>query len=346
MTSTAPVPAADLQARRVAIPAIAAPPAVTLGRVHRFGGDTMGTSWCVSVVSPLADPVPGLQALVQTVLDDVVVQMSTWRADSWISRFNDAPAGTAVVMPAETATVLACAIEVASLTEGAYDPTMGPLTDLWGFGPPGPRTTPPDTNEVRRCHGRTGWQRLVCDAPTRTLVQPGGIRLDLSAIAKGFAVDAVSDRLARAGVDASLVDIGGELRGRGVKPDGQPWWVELESPRTQAHAAGDDTILLALHDVAVATSGDYRRFFEHDGRRYAHTIDPRTGRPVGHALASATIVHASCMTADALSTALTVMGVEEGLAFCATHDIAACLVDRDGDTLREHRSDAFDTLLS
>ncbi|HEY4068049.1 MAG TPA: FAD:protein FMN transferase, partial [Burkholderiaceae bacterium] len=181
---------------------------------------------------------------------------------------------------------------------------------------------------------------------TRVL-QPGGVRLDLSAIAKGFGVDQVSRRLARRGFENHLVEVGGELRGSGLRADGQPWWVDLMAPPA---AAGSTTALpltrVALHGLSVATSGDYLRHFDDAaGVRRSHTIDPRSGRPVEHGLCSVSVLHAECLLADALSTALTVLGPAHGLRFANAHGIAALFVERRGDALVETLSPAFDALL-
>jgi thiamine biosynthesis lipoprotein len=176
----------------------------------------------------------------------------------------------------------------------------------------------------------------------RALRQPGGLALDLSAIAKGFAVDLVARRLVAAGIESHLVEIGGELRGSGVKPDGQPWWVRLEHP--DPDSAGGDT-LLALHGLAVATSGDYRRWFEQDGTRYGHTIDPRDGRPIRHGLAAVTVIHPQCMLADAWSTALNVLGPDAGPALATRLGLAARFVVRHEGRFEERTSAAFDSLL-
>jgi thiamine biosynthesis lipoprotein len=187
-----------------------------------------------------------------------------------------------------------------------------------------------------------GWRRLDIDPARRALRQPGGLALDLSAIAKGFGVDLVARRLEALGIVDHLVEVGGELRGAGVKPDGQPWWVELEHP--EGARRGERT-LLALHGLSVATSGDYRRWFDHGGTRYSHTIDPRDGRPIRHGLASVTVIHADCMRADAWSTALAVLGPDAALALADRLRLTARLLLRAGDGFVERRSAAFDALL-
>ncbi|MDF3834129.1 FAD:protein FMN transferase, partial [Cupriavidus basilensis] len=189
-----------------------------------------------------------------------------------------------------------------------------------------------------------GWQRIVLDEAAGRARQPGGVRLDFCAIAKGFGVDAVSRYLSGKGIASHLVEVGGELRGHGVKPDGLPWWVALESPPGTSPAMQDT--LVALHGLSVATSGDYRRYFDSDGRRYAHTLDPRTGYPASHALASVTVLHPQCMLADAYSTALTVLGPEAGMVFARRHALAARFLIRHSNGFEERLSPAFEAMLS
>jgi thiamine biosynthesis lipoprotein len=245
--------------------------------------------------------------------------------------------------------VLAAALQVARDSGGAFDPSAGPLVDLWGFGAPRHHGDAgfcvPHADETEQARARTGWQRLLLDVPARRVRQPGGMAIDLSAIAKGFAVDKLAHLLTARGLANHLVEVGGELRGAGGKPDGQPWWVALESPPGHAGEAGVTETIVALHGLAVATSGDYRRCFTHGGERLCHSIDPRSGRPIAHGLASVTVLHGECMLADAQSTALTVLGLEHGLAHAQQHRIAALFVQRTGDGVEEHMSDAFAALL-
>ncbi len=181
------------------------------------------------------------------------------------------------------------------------------------------------------------------DGEARALFQPGGLLLDLSSVAKGYAVDQLGRCLERHGVRHYLVEVGGELRGAGMKPDGEPWWVELEGvPGT---AGGPARPVVALHGLSVATSGDYRRFFQNGAQRASHTLDPRTGYPIANGVASVTVLHASCMAADALSTALGVMGDEAGLAFAEEHGLAARFLLRRQAGLAERHSSAWRALL-
>jgi thiamine biosynthesis lipoprotein len=283
----------------------------------------MGTTWSAKAVLPATVDLPALEAMVQRALDAVVAQMSPWEPLSDLCRYNRAPAGSWVRLPEATLTVLRRAIEVAEQSDGAFDPTLGALTDLWGFGPRPFSGAPPERHAINALRETGGWKRLTLDG--EALFQPGGLKLDLNGIAKGFGVDQAAEALDRAGVKSYLVEVGGELRGTGAKPDGQPWWVELERPPS---ANDTEKTVVALHDLSVATSGDYRRFFDHDGRRYAHTLDPATGAPVTHATVSVTVLAKDCMSADAWATALTVMAPDAALTFAAKHDLAALIVSR------------------
>ncbi|MGC4028797.1 MAG: FAD:protein FMN transferase [Steroidobacteraceae bacterium] len=333
--------------RQVVIPtslarAPALPPA---GECLSLAGESMGTTWQVQVHAP-ALALEDLRTAIGETLALVVQQMSHWESGSDLSRFNAAAAGTDLVLPDPLFDLLTRAQRISFETGGAYDATAGELVQRWGFGPDRRRLDPgfriPSDAELQALRGRSGWQRLSLDPASHTARQPGGLALDLSAIGKGFAVDLVSQRLLDAGFVSHLVEIGGELRGAGLKPDAQPWWVALEPP---AENAALEQTLIALCDRAVATSGDYRRCFEQDGRRYSHTIDPRTGAPVDNDLASVTVISEECWHADALSTALTVMGMEQGRAFADRHDIAARFVRRTPSGLSEHRSRAWGDML-
>ena len=306
------------------------PPA--LGQaVHALAGQTMGTTWSARFIGPSGLRLAAIETAVVHVCDEVIAQMSGWDANSDLSRFNRAAAGTSWPLPEGFATVVDAALRIAAESDGAYDPTAGALVALWGFGPVGetalaPRHDAPDfhaptSEDCDRVH--CGWDSLPWEAARRVLTQPGEATLDLSAIAKGFAVDRVSAVLTALGLSDHLVEIGGELRGAGLKPDGQPWWVELEPPAAEGGLA---PVRIALHGLSVATSGDYRKFFDAaDGGRRSHTIDPRTRQPIAHGLASVTVVHDSAMWADGWSTALMVLGPDDGLALAERLGLAALL---------------------
>lgn len=310
--------------RQVLIPQQLAdlPRELPCGSIVTLSGQTMGTTWSVRYVrtQDLADA--EVASAMEAALDQVVRQMSTWLQDSLISQFNLAQPGTIIQLPAEFVTVLSKALAVAAQTDGCFDPTMGALVDLWGFGPHITQDLPPSQSLIQQVLQESGWKKLQFDSVRRELKQSGKLTLDFSGIAKGFGVDQAAGALRALGLQHYLIEVGGEFYGDGIRPDGQPWWVALE--RT-AEAARMDEYVVAVHGLGVATSGDYRRYFEHHGQRYAHTIDPQTGWPVAQAPVSVSVLASSCMEADALATALTVMGLERGLAFAQTHDIAALL---------------------
>nr|WP_047167673.1 FAD:protein FMN transferase [Sphingomonas sp. Y57] len=272
----------------------------------------MGTSWSVRFASPAGCDLAQVEAAILARLDTIITEMSHWRADSLISAYNRAEAGSWQMLPDDFAAVVAAALDVAARSGGAFDPAIGRLVDLAGFGPD-PTMRSDDGTSLERARTEAGWRHL--QFRENRLLQPGGLALDLSGIAKGYAVDAVADTLGALGIVHALVEIGGELVGRGVRPDGDPWWVDLESPPGVALPP----LRIALHDIAVATSGDYRRG--------AHSIDPRTGRSVANGVRSVSVVHESAMLADAWATALTVAGPEAGLTLARREGIAARIVD-------------------
>lgn len=305
---------------RVFIPDLKTPPAPAAGGVVvSVGGETMGTTWSVRAVAE-TEQAPAITVAVQAALEEVIRQMSPWAPDSEISAYNRAAPGSWTRISPQFDTVLRAALAVASQSEGAFDPTLGAVAELWGFGSAGPVTQPPSPDKVRDALEAAGWGQVRSEEGR--VRQPGGVRLDFSGIAKGYAVDLVFERLMAMGLASVLVEIGGELRGTGVRPDGQPWWVDIEMPPHSSLRA----CRLALHEVAVATSGDYRRTLEHEGASYSHTLDPRTGRPVLHRLASVTVIADTAMTADAQATAIMVLGPEAGHAYAVRHHLAALLV--------------------
>jgi len=232
---------------------------------------------------------------------------------------------------------------LAKESAGAWDPTIGPLVKLWGFGPrANPTVLPhavPDAAMLAKAHALVGYQHMALRPKERQVMQPGGMRLDLCGIAKGYAVDLCAEALAALGLNDFLLEIGGELRASGQRPDGLPWRVAIAAPDPSLPQT-----TLALRNLAIATSGDLWHAFEVNGKRYSHTLDPRSGQPVSHDLASVTVLHAECMQADALATVLTVLGPQEGLAFAARQNIAARLCRRTPDGGVTYTTPAFDSL--
>lgn len=328
-----PRPAAAMPAGYGALPAVrAAAPAA-------LAGATMGTTWSARLALPPGLAAPAARMAIQRALDEVVAQMSTWDEASDLSRYNRAAPGWHA-LPGDCLHVLRHALELAAATGGAYDPTVGPLVNAWGFGPPPHPSEPPSAATLQAARQRCGWRRIRLDPAIHGVWQPGGAYLDLSAIAKGYGVDRAAQALDGLGIAHYLVEVGGELRARGRRPDGQPWQVAVEVP----DGSDDHVLALALRDRSIATSGDYRRYRDTAAGRYAHTLDPRTGRPVDNGVASVTVVHAGCMQADALATALTVLGERDGLAHAHRHGLAALFIVRDAQHLRLAASDAFAAL--
>ncbi len=284
-------------------------------------GRVMGTTWHVSAFAP-ATQREALHADITARLADLNQQMSAWVEDSALSRFNRAKAGEWIDLPPDLWRVLEHALDVARATDGAFDPTIAPLVALWGFGPDGKRRhAPPDADDIASAKGRVDWRALQRDATRHRVLQSGGITLDINALGPGYAVDAIAQLLDDEGIESYLVELGGEMRARGNKADGAPWRVAVESPDDRAEANLDT--IIALHDNAVGTSGDYRVSFIHEGRRYSHTLDPRTGAPIQHALAAVTVVDSRAMVADAYAAALLVLGPDRGMAFAKAHALAA-----------------------
>ena len=292
----------------------------------------MGTTWTVEANAPTAcpDTARAIGSAIDSALNTLIDQMSTWADDSTISRLNRAGAGWYQVEP-EFWQVLTAAYEVARLTDGAYDPTLQELVNLWGFGPAGPRTEPPDPERLRNALLRSGWKKMALHPAQCGVWQPGGLHFDLSSIAKGFGVDEIARVLNEHGCPHYLIELGGELAARGRAPDGHPWRLLID-------LAG---LPINLVNQTVATSGDYRRWFEYQGKRYAHTLDARTGQPLQHNLASVTVLHDECVMADAWATALLCLGPEHGPIMAETRGLAALFLEREKDDFKVWHTPQF-----
>ncbi|MHA6723820.1 FAD:protein FMN transferase [Sphingomonas sp. RS2018] len=288
--------------------------------MRRFDGATMGTNWSAQVVAPH----PDLEAALLATLSEAIAALSHWAPDSALSRFNRSPLSAWQQLPPMLAETLEAADAVHRASGGAFDAAGGALADIWGFGPSGPVAIPPDIVAIGGALARSGWDAIERDDDRARRTRD--VTLDLSGIGKGRAVDALAVTCRGHGVHDFLVEIGGEIVGAGIQPDGQPWWVDLEAPP----GLPLPPLRIAAHEVAIATSGDYRRYLTVDGRRLGHTIDPRTGRPVDSDVVSVSVVAGDCMAADAWATALTVLGVGEGLALAEREGLAARFVTGDG----------------
>ncbi|KXX64929.1 thiamine biosynthesis lipoprotein [Marichromatium gracile] len=303
----------------------------------------MGTHYSVKLYG-LPDTLSAeqLQAQIDARLEQVNDLMSTYRPDSELSRFNASDSGDWFPVSLELAALVALAERISIFSIGAFDVTVGPAVNLWGFGPGQPPEQLPSDAQLAEVRERIGFPRLEyrLDPPALRKEKPG-VYVDLSGIAKGHGVDQVAAVLEAAGVTDYLAEVGGELRASGTKPDATPWRIAIERPEPGVREVHR---IVTLHDAAMATSGDYRNFYEHDGKLYSHTINPITARPVTHTLASVSVIAADCAQADALATALLVLGPEAGLALAEAHDIAAFFVVREGDGYSDRATSRFAAL--
>ena len=311
-------------------------------QTHHFRGDTMGTTYEVTVAANTLDDArrADLRNVIANTLEHIDATLSTWRSESELSRFNHAETTDPITASPDMIAVFQHALAVSALTGGAFDVTVGPLVDAWGFGPPGQPPAAPADVDLARLRLRVGWRRLAVDAAAATIRKRApAVSADLSALAKGYAVDQVAELLEREDFTNYLVEVGGEIRAGGENTRRESWRVGIERP-----SAGPPTVYrtVTLNGQALATSGDYRNTYLLDGQRVSHTIDPRTGRPVTHSLASVSIIDPLCVRADAIATALMVLGPDDGYALAAEQDWPALfLVRRPDGTLKERATPAW-----
>lgn len=307
----------------------------------RLQGQALGTSWTVLAQAPQMQA-EALHQQIQARLSDLVMQMSAWEPESALSRLNRQPGAACMTLPPDLYQVLVHALSLARRSEGAYDPSIAPLVELWGFGPGrGPRTAPPAPADIDAARARVDWRRLQLAPDTRQLCRPAGWHLDINALGPGHAVDAIAQLMQAAGIDAFMVELGGEIRTAGRAPGGRPWRIAVEHPQASDEAAHFDTVV-ELEDGAIGTSGDYRAGFIHQGQRYSHTLDPRSGAPVRHALAAVSVIAAQAIEADGLAATLMVLGPEAGMRFAVEHNLAAVFSVRTGNGLERRSTPAFE----
>jgi len=309
-----------------------------------LSGATMGTRYSIKCWSddPAIDGTT-LRGAIDKLLEQINQQMSTYLPDSEISRFNAAPAGDWFAVSDATAFVTERALHYHHHTGGASDVTVGPLVKLWDFGPgrkpPGVPFETPSAELLAAAHAQVGGQHLQARRDPPALRKAIDVlQVDLSSIAKGFAVDAVSDLLKSRGLANYMVEVGGEVRAGGSRLDGKPWRIGIETPGVGQRAIHH---VIALQDQALATSGDYRNFREIDGQKFSHIIDPRTGRPQPYRGWSVTLLTSTCLEADALATALLVMGEDQGYDWCVEHQIAALFLIRQSNEVVEKATPRF-----
>lgn len=304
----------------------------------KITGSTMGTTYNVIVESNSVDP-QEIYKDIEVELKDINQLMSTYIPNSEINRFNELSNNNCFRFSDKTWEVLLASKKVYEQTNGAFDITLGPLISRWGFDAEEYKTKVPSQSEVKQLLAKVGTDKLEFDLANQCLSKSTPhITINLSAIAKGYGVDRVAQIVEKHGVDNYLVEIGGETKSKGVNPSASEWRVAIERP---VNAKQQKMLIVSLSESSIATSGDYRNYFEIDGQRFSHTIDPKTGFPVKHALTSVSVIHPSNMYADAYATALTVMGTEESLEFAKKHNLAVFLINHKNGELESKQSDEF-----
>lgn len=309
-----------------------------------LSGLTMGTTWSVSL-QPNSDGTDSaaLRKKLQQRLDQINGLMSTYDPASEISRFNDQTGSDWFPVSEKTYKVVELSREISQLTGGAFDISVGPLVELWGFGASARGDKIPSEEQVKDLLGRVGYEKLELrpNPPAIRKTVPL-LRIDLSAVAKGYAVDELAALLRQEGINDFLLEVGGEMQLAGERADGTPWKIGLEKPLEDVREV---EVIMPLTGTGLATSGNYRNFYIVDGQRYAHTIDPVSGRPVRHRLASVTVLDPRCARADALATALMVLGEVRGRELCEKNGIAAYFLIHEGETMTEYSSPEFKAFL-
>lgn len=294
---------------------------------HVLSGATMGTYWSAVFYAPKSVDLAEIASALQTAVDAVDDQMSPWKPDSLVSRFNAAPDGTWFDLPPESFEVISEAISLNGATEGLFDPFVGGAVKAWGFGCTG-GDPDPEAIAFEQKQAREGGRAIRFDRGMRLLSRRGNAVLDLCGIAKGYGVDRLSEVLSARGICRHLVAIDGEVCAEGMPQTGRGWTVAIERPDENRR---DAALALELSDMAIATSGSYRHVREIDGKKLSHTIDPRTGAPSDTRLSSVTVLSDTAMTADGLATGLMVMGMDRGLGFATRHGIAALFIVANAD---------------
>ena len=299
---------------------------------HALNGPTMGTRYSAVLTGPTDLDLRALGAALQSAVDGVDRQMSNWQPASDVSRFNAAEPGAWVAVAADLLEVVETGLEIGRRSGGVFDIGLGQLVDAWGFGPN--HSMPDDDAIATLAQGRqrSASDLLELDRRNARMRKHAPLQIDLCGIAKGFGVDQLARCLDAHGIANYLVAIDGELRAKGHRLDGAPCHIAIERPDQALRAAA---ATIALHDEAIATSGDYRHWHEHDGRRVSHTMDPRTGQPVKNELASVSVLAPNAMAADAWATALLVAGESDGPALAEANGLDALFVLRDGEDLLE-----------
>lgn len=308
---------------------------------YQLQGKTMGTYYVVKFYSEQQPDLTALQQELDTELELINDLMSTYRPESELMRFNRQQTTEPVTLTPQTATVIAEALRIGQQSGGILDITVGPLVELWGFGAQGRITHAPDDAQQEAVRAYVGIDKIVLDGLALRKLEPR-VAIDLSTIAKGYGVNRLAEILLAHGYQSFMVDIGGDMRVGAAKPSGL-WKIAVEKPVSTERSVQR---ILALENMALATSGDYRNYFEEDGVRYSHLIDPRTGEPIQHKTVSSTVLHPDAMTADGYATTLNVLPADEALAFANQHQLAVLLIVKTDQGFEERYSEAFTPFLN
>ncbi len=309
--------------------------------VVHLNGPTMGTTYNIKYVVENEDAIDDLQRKVDERLAEINKLMSTYDTTSELSRFNQYRYTDTFAVSDETQLVVTEALRLGELSDGVLDITVGPLVNLWGFGPNKRPAQIPTQAEIDEVRNFVGLDKVAVSDSGLTKRHPM-VYVDLSTIAKGYGVDQIAELLERHGLKNYLIEIGGEMRVRGHRGNGDPWLIAIEKPVTTERAIQK---VVSIGRNAIATSGDYRNYYEDDGVRYSHLIDPRTGRPISHNLVSVTVVHPYSMTADGLATAINVMGWEQAISLAEEQGLAVLLIRKTDDGFEEYISSEFDKIV-
>jgi len=308
-----------------------------------FSGQTMGTSYHIKVIDEEPVPAEALQQEVDQLLVEVNEQFSTYIASSEVSKFNTYKGDDWYSLTAGFISLTEQALQISRLTAGAYDITVGPLVNLWGFGPGFSESDVPKNEDIQRALSHIGYQNLAIDVANNGLKKSNpDLYIDFSSIAKGHGVDRVAQLIEAKGYHNYMVEIGGEMRVSGVNAEHTKWRIAVEKPDSTTRAIQR---VIKLSNTAIATSGDYRNFFVKDGQRFSHTLDPVSGRPVQHTLASVTVLAPSSAIADAWATAFMVLGSKKGYDLAMENKLAVLFLIKEGASVKEVMTPYFQQII-
>lgn len=310
-------------------------------RIEVLSGPTMGSTYTIKYVATSTTPAADAAGVaVQGILDEIDRQVSTYRADSDLSRFNQLPAGSCETMPEPVLELVHYAHELAEMSDGQFDITIQPLLNAWGFGPNSRTHAVPSAEQIAEARNQMGFRHLSVEG--NQLCKEIELKLDLNSIAAGYTVDRIAAKFEQLGIHSYMIEVTGELIAKGKKPDDSPWRIALEQPLGNGERVVQH--VLEVDGWSVNTSGDYRNYFEEDGVRFSHTLDPHSGAPIAHNLAAVTVIDRSAMAADGLGTLLMVLGKEKGMEFARQYEIAALFVTREGEQFQSDSSPKFEEL--